>query len=146
MIPGEVYAPTHRSTLMDAMTGFGIFGATALVGFIGYLCRSYITVMQDTAKSALSEAGSAKDKAHALEVTLLEDKAKFSDQMRTVEVAFLDYKLYVSNEYVRRGDHSAILGEIFRKIETLATSVDNKMDSIGRKIDGKQDRLDHARN
>lgn len=126
----------------EIVAGLVVLAATVLVGFIAYLGRSFIGVMQTTASGAHEEAVSAKDKAHSLEVSLLENKAKSSDQMRAVEVAFLDYKLYVSNEYVRRGDHSAILGEIFRKIESLSTSVENKMESIGRKIDGKQDKQD----
>lgn len=138
---GEVYAHVAYVMPVELVAGLIVLAATVLVGFIAYLGRSYIGVMQSTADNAHTEAVSAKDKAHALEVALLENKAKSSDQMRAVEVAFLDYKLYVSNEYVRRGDHSAILGEIFRKLETLSASVENKMESIGRKLDGKQDRL-----
>lgn len=131
---------------MDSGMWAAIVGSVILVAGsgVGVLFWTHMT-------SAASDAESARAKAHSLEVTLLEHKAGNEHQMRVVEVAFLEYKVHVANEYVKRGEHSAMMGEIFRKLDEqdkqgnqnfreFRAFIDGKFADIAREINNKQDR------
>jgi hypothetical protein len=109
------------------------FGLAVVAGLIAWLSKGLINNLTRSAMDAMK-------KAHEIEVQLLEFKAKSANDLRIVEVAFLDYKIYVSNEHVRRGDHTAILSEIFRKIETIDDKLDTKMDRLEQRLNEKQDK------
>jgi hypothetical protein len=117
----------------------GLIIAAVVAGFavLGYTIRSYVEAMQ-------KEMEAAEKKAHSLELELANQKTAMVQALRTVEVSFLEYKLHVSDEYVKRGDHTAILGEIFRKLEGLDIKFDARVGDLAKKIDGKQDRPNRA--
>lgn len=118
---------------------------------MGTLIGWVISWLRTEAKEATDAAVKAQNHSHEVERDLLAYKAKAADDLRVVEVTYLEYKLYVSNEYVRRGDQTMVLSEIFRKIENLSALVgemgekmqerfDARMKAIEQRIEGKEDR------
>lgn len=101
-----------------AVVGSGVLVMGGLIGWV-------ITWLKSEANDADDKAAAASVKAHELETDFLSYKALVANDLRVVERAFLEYKLYVSDEFVKRGDQSPILSEIFRKIESLTAEVRN---------------------
>jgi hypothetical protein len=66
-------------------------------------------------------------------------------------VELLEYKLYVSNEFVRKDDHSDVITEIFRKLDNqnqqqdssfreIRKWLDSKFENLANQLNSKQDR------
>jgi translation elongation factor EF-Ts len=140
-VTGEMWA---------AIVGSGVLVLGGLIGWV-------ISWLRSEASEAVQAAATAQEHSHKVERDFLAYQAKAAENLRVVEVTYLEYKLYVSNEYVRRGDQSAVLSEIFRKIEGLTTLVgdmgekmqerfDARMKAIENRIDGKEDKQSRRNN
>jgi hypothetical protein len=123
-----------------------IVGSVILVGgsVIGYLITSHLGHTQKNAVDAHA-------KAHSLELTVMEQRASHAEEMRKTQVELLEYKLYVSNEFVRKDDHSDVITEIFRKLDNqnqqqdssfreIRKWLDSKFENLANQLNSKQDR------
>lgn len=119
---------------MDALWA-AVIGSLALVIFTGIG-----TVTWGHVSKAQKMAEDANDRAHKIELDLLRSAAIHAEEIRRLESDSLKYQLKVSQDYVLRGDHDAILGEIFKKLDALDTKVGAKFDRIDTRLDSKQDK------
>lgn len=120
---------------MDTTIWAAILGSLALVIFTGIGTVTWAHVAK-----AAKIAEEANERAHVIELQQLRAAAIHADELKRIETDFLKYQLKVSQEYVLRGDHDAILGEIFKKLEALDVKVSNKFDRIDTRLEGKQDK------
>src|SRR5579859_2526710 len=110
---------------MDSGMWAAIVGSVILVccGGVGWLATSHLS-------STKEDAEAAHNKAHALEVLVLEQRALHSEEMRKSQVAMLEYQLYVANTYVKKDDHSEIITEIFRKLDNQDRQMSSNFSDI----------------
>lgn len=138
---------------MDSGMWAAIIGSVILVcgGGVGWLFTGHMKGTKEDAAAAQERADQAHGKSHDLEVLVLKQRAEHTEDIRKVQVASLEYQLYVSNNFVKKPDHDAIVTEIFRKMENqdaqmsngfsaLRTFLDNKFDQITLQLNSKQDR------
>lgn len=134
---------------MDTGMWEAIVGSLILLGGggVGVLFWTHMTKAQDGAEAAFK-------KAHSLEVTVLEQRAIHTEEMRKAQVALLEYQLHASTFFVPKADHADVINEIFRKLEnqdrqqtTNFTEIRNwlntKFEALATQISNKQDRSPH---
>ena len=123
-----------------------IVGSVILLGGggVGVLFWTHMT-------NAQSDAEAAYQKAHSLEVTVLEQRAVHTEEMRKAQVALLEYQLHASGYFVPKTDHTDVIAEIFRKLENqdrqqtanfseIRTWLNSKFEALATQISNKQDR------
>lgn len=114
-------------------------GAASILGLIAWLGKTTLDSLRDGLDDAQAHSNSVEKRVMQMEI----DNLKF--------------QVAASDTYVKRGDHTPVLSEIFRKIETTNTKIDSLSDKFGtkmdaqhealsRKLDNKQDRQDRRLN
>jgi hypothetical protein len=130
-----------------------VVGSLVLVGcgFIGWFFLSHTGRMARETEAAHTKADAAHNKAHSLELAVLEQRAIHAEEMRKSQVSFLEYQVQVANTLVRKSEYDVAIGEVFRKLEDqdrdqdrnftdMRTWLNNKFETLHNQINSKQDR------
>lgn len=128
----EIWAAIIGSLVLVVVTGVGV------------LFWSHMTDSKE-------DSAAAHRKAHDLEIDMHRQATYHSEELRKADRALLEHKILVSNEYVRKSDHSEIITEVFRKLENqdkqmsagfsgLRQWLDSKFEQFGTQLANKQDR------
>jgi hypothetical protein len=138
---------------MDSGMWDAIAGSAVLVvcGFIGWFFLSHTSSMKADSRAAHAKAEEAHNKAHSLELAVLEQRAIHAEEMRKSHVALLEYQLLVANNYVRKIEYDGVISEVFRKLEgqdreqdrnfsEMRTWLNTKFETLASQINLKQDR------
>jgi hypothetical protein len=110
----------------ELIAGFATVGATALLAFIGYLAANACSNIQRIAISA-SKKGDDLEK-----------------QLMAHQMDCLKVQLDNTNTFVKKGELTAILADLFKKIDNMDTKIDRRLDAMDGKLDSKQDKGPHG--
>lgn len=96
--------------------------ATALLAFIGYLASNAFNGVKQVAQEAAAKGDDL-------------EKQLMSHQMDA-----LKQQIANNDTFVKRGDLTTVLADLFKKIDNMDTKIDKRLDGMDRKLDDKQDK------